>query len=210
MPLEIQRGELTDRLRRFFGITGRVPSQLDETVVPVANLQQLDQPPYRLSERGFSLNDELAAAVGFPSMLVATIPLPGGVVTPTRGAMVVTQIHLANPNAGAAAVTLRISFNQVGTVAGWTLRQQAFDLDRVVNSVGTDVRLPPRLYARNDVAIVGFEMDRWTLTATTGDVMQTLNPPIVCGPGVELIIAGANNAIIRGTFRGVYYPEVML
>jgi hypothetical protein len=206
VPTEIQRGELSDRLRRFLGLTGRIPLQMDETVVPIANVQDLASPPYRLLERGFSGSDEIAAAVGFPSMIALTLPKQLAVGLPERGALVVSQLTLWNPNAGAAAMTYRVSFN---LTAAWTLRQQVFDLDRVVNANGTDVRLPAVLRSNNGIAVVGFELDRFTLLASEGLIVD-LNPPIVLGPGVELIIAGQNNAITRGAFRGVYFPDILL
>lgn len=45
--LGIQRGELTDRLRRFFNIVGSYQGSVDELVSPVVLGQRLDQSPYR-------------------------------------------------------------------------------------------------------------------------------------------------------------------
>lgn len=47
MPLPIQLGSLTDRLRKLFRIVGRTRFTLDETVVPVVVVQDLTQGPYQ-------------------------------------------------------------------------------------------------------------------------------------------------------------------
>lgn len=47
MPLPIQLGSLTDRLRKLFRITGRTRFALDETVVPVVVVQDLTVGPYQ-------------------------------------------------------------------------------------------------------------------------------------------------------------------
>lgn len=47
MPLPIQLGSLTDRLRKLFRIVGRTRFTLDETVVPVVLVQDLTVGPYQ-------------------------------------------------------------------------------------------------------------------------------------------------------------------
>lgn len=44
---KVQRGELTNRLRNFFGLTGSYSADLDTTVAAVAQVQNLDDPPFR-------------------------------------------------------------------------------------------------------------------------------------------------------------------
>jgi hypothetical protein len=53
MPLTIQLGEVADRLRRFFDVRGRMPTVLDETIVPVINLTDLSGAPYRRNPLAF-------------------------------------------------------------------------------------------------------------------------------------------------------------
>jgi hypothetical protein len=49
--LPIQRGDIADRLRRLFGITGSYKGTIDENTSPVVVVQQLDVPPYPLLQR---------------------------------------------------------------------------------------------------------------------------------------------------------------
>lgn len=47
MPIPIQIGSITDRLRKFLRIRGRVRLSLDETVVPTVQVQDLTAGPYQ-------------------------------------------------------------------------------------------------------------------------------------------------------------------
>lgn len=49
MPLGIDAGDPTTGLRRAFGITGRIPLALDETVVPVAVIRDSSKPPFAVN-----------------------------------------------------------------------------------------------------------------------------------------------------------------
>lgn len=56
MPLQFNGGEDAERARRAFGIRGRIPFQLDETVIPVVQLHNVDAPPYRQAGRRFRVH----------------------------------------------------------------------------------------------------------------------------------------------------------
>lgn len=47
MPIPIQMGSITDRMRRFFRVRGRSGFALDEIVAPVALIQDLTKGPYQ-------------------------------------------------------------------------------------------------------------------------------------------------------------------
>lgn len=49
MPIDVNRGEIANRLRRFLDIRGRIPTRLDENVVPVVQLASVDDAPWRQS-----------------------------------------------------------------------------------------------------------------------------------------------------------------
>lgn len=73
MPQPIQTAGISDRLRRFFRLRGRTGFQLDETVVPVVNVQDLDNPLYRLQEQGWHATAASAPGVAPGIPLVNTI-----------------------------------------------------------------------------------------------------------------------------------------
>jgi len=64
VPLPIQVGSVTDRLRRFFRIRGRSSFQLDEIVVPVTMIQDLSKGPYQAGVSPASGHDTLASGIG--------------------------------------------------------------------------------------------------------------------------------------------------
>lgn len=65
MPLhKVQRGELSDRLRRFFGIVGNYAPQLEAIVNPVALVQDLSAPPFRLNAIGWIVGASQVAGAG--------------------------------------------------------------------------------------------------------------------------------------------------
>ena len=80
MPQPIQVGSISDRLRSFFRLRGRSGFQLDETVVPVVNVQDLDSPLYRKQEIGWHAASLAQNAVGLTptrtAMMLGTLVLP--------------------------------------------------------------------------------------------------------------------------------------
>lgn len=51
MPAPFGTGEITSRLRRLLDLRGQFPMQIDETIVPVAMVQDISQLPFRRSGR---------------------------------------------------------------------------------------------------------------------------------------------------------------
>lgn len=93
MFTKVQRGEMTDRLRRFFGIVGPYDSTVDETVSPVATVQNLDSPPFRENGLRFFHAFKASPGAGLGAELVLT-PQPGLIA-------VVDQITLYNSSSNA-------------------------------------------------------------------------------------------------------------
>ena len=88
MPQPIQTAGISDRLRKFFRLRGRSGFQLDETVVPVVNVQDLDNPLYRLQEIGWHANGSTNNAAGLTptrtALMLGTLILPEA-FTPSPG-----------------------------------------------------------------------------------------------------------------------------
>lgn len=70
MPIPIQLGSLTERLRRFLRIRGRVRLSLDETVVPTVQVQDLTRGPYLAGVEPCAGNLVLVSPAGAPSQWV--------------------------------------------------------------------------------------------------------------------------------------------
>jgi hypothetical protein len=54
MALEMQFGDLATRIARAFRVKGRIPTKLDEMVVPVALVEHLDRDPFRQEPIAFA------------------------------------------------------------------------------------------------------------------------------------------------------------
>lgn len=67
---KVQRGELTNRLRNFFGLTGSYAADLDTTVSAVATVQNLDDPPFRQIGYRWFFSKVLAPVAGSYSRTV--------------------------------------------------------------------------------------------------------------------------------------------
>lgn len=103
MPLTSQQGDVADRLRNFFRITGRIPSSVDEVVVPTANIQDLDQPPFRSKVVNFGGNAGRAA-----TPLNST---HAGIILRRPGVAVVKRVWIRNQTAGVQSYTLALRSN---------------------------------------------------------------------------------------------------
>jgi hypothetical protein len=95
VPLEINEPEVADRLRRFFRTTGRIPTKLDETIVPVGLIGDLSETPYRLRAGNGVGAVTVVGAAGLTSYGAINHPVA------LRGATVVRQIIIRNSTAGA-------------------------------------------------------------------------------------------------------------
>lgn len=113
MPLVTQQGEVADRLRSFFRLTGRIPSTLDETVVPIAQVQNLDAAPWRLTTVRWMTNRGVAAVAADQGF--------AGVMLRRPGAAVVEDVWVRNVTGAALTAGLWIQMNAealVGAVVG--------------------------------------------------------------------------------------------
>jgi len=90
VPIPIQVGSLTDRLRNFLRIRGRVKLQLDETIVPTVQVQDLTRGPYLAGVKPCAGTLDIAVPVGAPSQFViylnpdATLPAVADLTTDIR------------------------------------------------------------------------------------------------------------------------------
>jgi hypothetical protein len=59
VPIPIGLGDIANRLRRALAITGRIPTALDETIVPVAIVRTADELPYALDPLAWEIGQEV-------------------------------------------------------------------------------------------------------------------------------------------------------
>lgn len=93
MPLDIQVGDIAERLRRFLDLRGRIPARLDEIVVPTISLGDLARPPYsRDPLSGWHLG-AFGAVAGEISMV--------GLLPQGADKLVIKKLVIVNDTAGA-------------------------------------------------------------------------------------------------------------
>lgn len=107
MPLQIQLGEIANRLRRALGVTGRIPTALDETVVPVAIVADSWDVPFAL--------DPVYAAAGQDVTGLAAIRGQAAIVNigPVGSVFIVEQLVMSHGSAGG-----RVEISRSGVLVG--------------------------------------------------------------------------------------------
>jgi hypothetical protein len=211
MPLDIQSGTLVEKMRRALGLRGRVPLRCDETLVPVLQVTDLDEPPNRSILDGYAVCCAAYKAADAVNYSFVGIELP----STQTGALVVHGTVLC----GRAAVSLRTLFlfnaGQADTdrepapdapksntnaefyPAQWSATALPFDVPWGSNQL------------RGDSAGVGYSSGRvvtWLqLLASDSKYLPlqiTLRPGWALGWWNDTI-----NQDIRAAFHGTYYPN---
>jgi hypothetical protein len=203
MPLDSQNGSVADRLRNFFRITGRIPSPVDETVVPTANLVDLDGPPWRTTDENFqtsALNAQpVAAQFGY-----AGVYMPRN----TLGVAVIKQIQLIN--ATAAVQIFDIFF----------VRAVPNESNIVVNvehfgdsAGGLNPRVPVKAAFFTIAAQIGEQLMHISLPANTSLIVPVMYAirGVKTDPNPHGIYISSEtvNVEVRGSIFGTYHPSAL-
>lgn len=102
MPTPIQSSSVTAKLRSFFRLRGRQIFSLDETVVPIAQVEDLTEAPYRANHQvRFAMGDfENAFVVPTRNFLISITTAPSGQafvgLAPVAGVAVIERITIAS------------------------------------------------------------------------------------------------------------------
>ena len=119
MPLVIQASEISDRLRRFLGVRGRVPIGLDETMVAMVLEADLSQAPYRqegLSGDMHVAKGAVAAEFSYifwgPALAACTLIVDRLIITNVNATTQLLQIGYQDTVGGVAQPTTAFSGEQ--------------------------------------------------------------------------------------------------
>lgn len=214
MPLDVQSGELADRLRRFFRLTGRIPAQIDEVTVPVANVQNLDVAPYR-SRVHAGGNHVVGAAVALANT-VAGIRVPAPRAAGSTGVFVVQKIIVRNANAGVQdyLIGLTDDATPINQVAGAFL----LDLDQTPDqgAVSGVSRIGVQVLSGTITPLAIQEITRVTVPGQTILQLDHLSIALRSGFGPNgavsaLLVVGADtvNLTVDATFLGLWHPDAL-
>jgi|GEM_PF-6731893 len=213
MPLVTQQGEVADRLRRFFRIAGRIPSTVDETVVPTVNLQALDRPPWRLTARNGAVYTETAAAAGLNSF--AAVQMTFG----SPGVLVVSDCWIRNNDLTLRSFSLFLVAN-AEAVAGFAAGAQLADLENMnPGTAGATVaRLPPRAASFSTTPLpFGTEIWRGNIAPEAHYHLRLRREVVLRGDGYGLgkvsqslcVACRTVNLSAAMTVHGTYYPDAL-
>jgi hypothetical protein len=210
MPLVTQQGSVADRLRNFFRVTGRIPAGLDETVVPVANIQYLGEPPWRTQDADFAVHGNVAAVAAVNSHI--------GVVMPgrTNGVAVVQEVSVRNNTAATAEYSLLFvagaeAFADFAVITP-SLNTERPDPFNSGSAFGTTV---PNLAGFTTLPLAGFELAR--LAALPGSnaiftcrvsLRGRYGTNLAASQGLFVANRTVNVAITAG-FRGTFFPAAL-
>jgi len=200
MPLETQFGEVADRLRSFFKITGRIPSQLDEVLVPVAQVVDIGAPPYAIDPVLFQVRNTSAAVAAKNSALAIALP------ESASGTMVVDRVHVEGGAAAFSASLILdnytllvaaglVDFGPITRINGLSQRTLAAN---VVQST-----VPTILIGSNAAVHTGFEVERAVQLINTDS--QMLGPWVLPPGGALALWCNNLNNAIGASFKGRYF-----
>jgi hypothetical protein len=200
MALEMQFGDLATRIARAFRVKGRIPTKLDEMVVPVAVVEHLDRDPFRQEPISFS-----GAIVG---------------ITPAAGEHIVLGVRCVSGIVVLTCVATRPGF---GDPDFFLNRQQTQNFDTFASlfalnrpgGVGGTLARPAALLV-GDVVVgpLGGNAERVAAISANMSVFGTFEPlkwdaPPVLYPGDEFLLSLGDGVQQDATFWGLEFPPLV-
>jgi len=222
MPIPIQSGSMSDRLRRFFRIRGKTNFQLDEIVAPVVLVQDLTQGPYLAGVTPAATRARIQlSGPNFWSFAVLLNDKPGS-LTPILGnqfnnrSFSFTWAEIVNIAGFTAAELsdLRLGLAKRSDVVAAGVPLSAFSFSSIQNNDGT-VFVPVESF-QYEVAITNVSIWRGLLGDNTNVAgsrreFDNIQPNITIGPDDALVLttglAGMAAGIITANYRGFYQEQ---
>jgi len=234
VPIPIQSGSLTDRLRNFFRIRGKSGFQLDEMVAPVVLIQDLTKGPYQAGVTPAAANQTLVpldvgqGALGWAFAIILNDKL--GSVTPVLPrqfngrSFSFTYADVVNREppillAFMEDVRLRLGNRAAVVAAGipTASRQFANIQTNRPREDSQQVTIPVEIFAFNATTVAGSTIWSGNLgdnTNTVGSrkVFEDIQPNITIGPNDALIFSNltspaATGGIVSIALRGFYQEQ---
>jgi len=231
VPIPIQSGSLSDRLRNFFRIRGKTSFVLDEVVAPVVLVQDLSKGPYQAGVTPAAANQTLvplATATGWAFAIILNDKL--GSVTPVLPrqfdgrSFSFTYADIVNreppiPAVEMEDVRLRLGNRAAVVAAGipTASRQFANIQTNRPNADSPQLTIPVEIFAFNAAVVNGSTI--WsgnfgdnTNTVGSRKVFEDIIPNITIGPNDALIVSNltspqASAGIVSIALRGFYQEQ---
>lgn len=198
----IQNGELTDVLRDFFNLVGRVTLGLDDTIFGEVMVSDLTQPPFRRFARTFAQRVVAGAIAAESTGAGAYLPVASG------GAGRITGITFENVT---AVVNDYMVVYTVDTesLAGFADVAGFCDTERPAKA-GTSLRLTPiRMCSAHAAAVPGINFEQRLALIELPARTSFWKPfDVMLYPGCGLLIYNQTvNAAVGASMDGIYYAD---
>lgn len=207
MPLDSSKGAIADSLRSFFRLTGRIPTRVDELVVPTARVAELDRMPWRSAPvRGAFYNESANVAAEFSAVGIGLPPT-------APGQFVVRKVRVVQGTGGAALSYSMIVCSWAAAVATLTdfgAIQKTEQLSKNLLIANTsDAQGPHQLIGSDPSILLGSEA--WRLRVEAAGT----SPPVdqwdgeICIPngGALCVWARTVNITARVAISSDYYSD---
>jgi len=220
MPIPIQSGSITERMRKFFRIRGKVGFALDEIVAPVALVQDLTKGPYQ------SGVTPCAGSIQWTPSVVGIVPIvillndKAGSITPRLDdqfkdrSFSVSFAEFQNIDIDALSLTnVRIGLTKRATVVAAGVPTQSQQLISIQDNDG-DLSVPVEFFAFAGPINLQNAVIYQTVIGDNVNVVgsrRTLDPDpsITIGPNdaivIDLTIVTGGNAFVN--VRGFYQQQ---
>ena len=207
MPLDSSKGQIADSLRSFFRLTGRIPTRVDELVVPTARVAELDRAPWRSGPiAGSFYNESANVAAEFSAVGVGLPPT-------APGQFVVRKVRVVQGTAGAALSYSMIMCGwaaAVATVTDFGAIQKIEQLSKnlLITNVG-DASGPHQLIGSDPSILLGSEVWRLRVEAAgTSPPVDQWDGFIAIPNGGALLVWGRTvNITARVAITVEYFPD---
>lgn len=229
MPTTIQSSSITSKLRSFFRLRGRQIFTLDETAVPVVQVEDLTSAPYRANHQVRFMSGAVFDPLIVPTrnfiVIIATSPLGIAPISLANvpGVAVIEKVTIQDDltaplSAGRWDVNLTSHGGLLGSLDDpFVVALNCANVDSAINPVGTSVvagQVPIKLIGGPEglVPLLGTqqrigEIDALDFAVGTTDVLA--GAQVVIGDNVALTLrnkVAATAGFIRVDVVGSYYP----
>lgn len=210
MPVPIQHGGIADRLRNFLKLVGRAGTTMDEVLVPVVNVQTLDQQPWRTNDRAFmSLAITQIAVVATSGWIGVAMPINA------KGVAVVQRVRVNNQSGAVQTVSLRVIDNPATGLATFA-SSNVFNVENwSADPPGSVSRLTPLQFSGTKVVGVEVNLGRFQVpidATLTLDLTIALRSGLLGDPAATRAIAILNETVnqrLDVSWQGTFYPDAI-
>jgi len=223
VPLPIQSGSITDRLRNFFRIRGKTAFALDEIVAPVVLVQDLTKGPYQAGVTPCAGRQEVITNTGSLWSIALLLNDKAGSLTPVLGnqfqgrsfSLTWAEIQAKDVSTPGDLLDIQIALGKRSDVVAAGVPTGARVMTQIQGNDGS-LSVPVEMFFYNNASLGSEIFWRGLLGDNTNALgsRRTIDaePSVTIGPEDAIIIttgiiATAGGEIIYTNYRGFYQEQ---